>query len=104
MGGKNLSYCNSNKNEESKEDPKLNVTNIPYDIDLLRKHIDITNKQREERYKLVAFGPTKGGKSTFLRLITNMKGCFLSAVERETSHFWKFKESNHSSAESSFTF
>jgi hypothetical protein len=44
MGGKNLSFGNSNKNEESKEDPKLNVTNIPYDIDLLRKHVEITNK------------------------------------------------------------
>jgi hypothetical protein len=49
----------------------------------------------ELRYKLLAFGPTKGGKSTFLRYITNMKGCFLSAVERETSHFWRFKEQNH---------
>jgi ABC-type nitrate/sulfonate/bicarbonate transport system ATPase subunit len=40
----------------------------------------------------VTLGPTKGGKSTFLRLITNMKGCYLSGVERETTHFGRFKE------------
>ena len=64
------------------------TNNVPYDIGLLAKLVEKTKKQRDKRYKLVAFGPTKGGKSTFLRLITNMKGCFLSAVERETSHFW----------------
>jgi hypothetical protein len=53
----------------------------------------------------LAFGPTKGGKSTFLRNITNMKGCFLSATERETSHFWRFKEQNHPvDLKKSFTF
>ena len=95
MGGKYLSFGKSSDKEERKEDQKLNVTNINelYDLGLLRTLVLKTKKQREKRYKFVAFGPTKGGKSTFLRLITNMKGCFLSAVERETSHFWRFKES-----------
>jgi polynucleotide 5'-kinase involved in rRNA processing len=72
MGGKNISFGNSTDKEESKDDQKLNVTNINelYDLGLLRKLVHKTKKQREKRYKLVAFGPTKGGKSTFLRLIT----------------------------------
>jgi polynucleotide 5'-kinase involved in rRNA processing len=73
MGGKNISLGYSTDGEETKDDQKLNVTNINelYDIGLLRGLVLKTKKQREKRYKLVAFGPTKGGKSTFLRLITN---------------------------------
>ena len=37
-------------------------------------------------------GPTKGGKSTFLRELTLMKGFFLSGTERVTTTFWKFLE------------
>jgi ATPase subunit of ABC transporter with duplicated ATPase domains len=46
-----------------------------------------------QRVKIAALGPTKAGKSTLLRLLTDMKGCFLSGVERQTSNFWKFKVS-----------
>jgi ABC-type polar amino acid transport system ATPase subunit len=82
-----------------------NSSTLPYDIKYLRELVKQTNEKREKRYKLVALGPTKGGRSTFLRQITNMKGCFLSAVERETTHFWRFKEQGHSAElNKSFTF
>ena len=47
----------------------------------------------DQRVKLAVLGPINAGKSTLLRLLTDMKGCFLSGVERETSNFWKFKVS-----------
>ena len=45
----------------------------------------------DQRVKLAVLGPTKAGKSTLLRELTFMKGCFLSGVD--TINFWKFKVS-----------
>jgi hypothetical protein len=70
---------------------KINVTNIYQPAELL-KLAESSRILRAQRYKLVVLGPTKAGKSTFLRYSTNMKGCILSGIERETTHFWRFNE------------
>lgn len=82
-------------NEEEKKSSKFNVTNskLPYDSSKAIKLFKASRKLIDSTYKISAFGPTKGGKSTFFRNLTNMKGFFLSGIEKETSHFWKFKES-----------
>jgi ABC-type phosphate/phosphonate transport system ATPase subunit len=47
----------------------------------------------DQRVKLAVLGPTKAGKSTLLRVLTQMNGCFLSNTMLETTNFWKFKVS-----------
>ncbi len=53
-----------------------------------------------QRVKLIVFGATKSGKSTFLKNLTQMKGSFLSGVQKETSNFWQFMVSPESSEKS----
>ena len=70
----------------------INDHNDHYDPAQVLKLIETSKNIRAKRYKLVVLGPTKAGKSTFLRYSTNMKGCLLPGVERETTHFWRFFE------------
>jgi polynucleotide 5'-kinase involved in rRNA processing len=69
-----------------------NINNDRYEPAQLLELVEKSKKIRAQRYKLVVLGPTKAGKSTFLRFSTNMKGCILAGVERETTHFWRFYE------------
>jgi hypothetical protein len=44
----------------------------------------------------MVFGPTKGGKSTFLRDLTEIE-FFFTGTEKETSNFWNILENREQS-------
>ena len=67
-----------------------NKNEIPYNKSETDELLKKSRQLLSSTCKLVVYGPTKGGKSTFLRQITGMDGFFLSGVEKETSNFWTY--------------